>query len=135
MYGKSVTASEWSHSTTKKWTRAAIIIATAALALSTFALYPQLNRYSYVEMKDVGVVERINDYDVRMKVRDPDSGRYNEFVARFCHDYKPTEEIQTGVTLALLKYVDTGKCYEILPDNLGYILRRDSSGNPIIANQ
>lgn len=134
MYGKSAATSEWNRSITRR-SKVAIALAATAIGMSGFALYPQFHRYSYVEMKDVDVVERINDYDVRMKVRDPDTGRYNEFVAQFCHDFRPTSEIQSGVTLTLLKYVDTGECYEILPDNLGYILRRDSYGNPIISNQ
>lgn len=87
-------------------------------------------------LENVKVVRRLDDFNFRLSVRDPDSGRWNEFAATFCSDFKPTPEIVAGVTLTLLKYTEDRKryCMEIGPANLGYILLRGEHNAPIITS-
>jgi hypothetical protein len=86
-------------------------------------------------LRDVQILERINDYDFRYQVVDPDTREWNEFIWKGCHDYVPTQEIQSGVTLLWIKYVEdkAQSCQEVGWDNLGYKLWRDDNDNPIHA--
>jgi hypothetical protein len=86
-------------------------------------------------LKDVQVLQRINDYDFRYQIVDPDTREWNEFVWTGCHDYVPTREIQSGTTILWIKYVEdkSQSCQEIGWDNLGYKLWRDTNDHPILA--
>jgi hypothetical protein len=91
---------------------------------------------NYVIMHNVLVTARISPYSFRALVKDPETAEWNEFVITSCPDFEPTREIQSGVTLKLLQYVEdrTNSCDELDGKFAGYILLRDEYGNPIVAS-
>ena len=95
-----------------------------------YSTKPKIERLTSVQ-----ILERVNAYDFRYQIVDPDTREWNEFVWKGCHDYVPTWEIRAGATLLWIKYVEdkTQSCQEVGWDNLGYKLWRDQNDNPIIA--
>ena len=91
---------------------------------------------NYIAMHGVHVLDRVDDYTFRAEVKDPATGEWYEFYVNACHDFKPTKEIQRGVTLKLLQYVEdrTNSCDELDGHYAGYILMRDEYGAPILSN-
>jgi hypothetical protein len=88
---------------------------------------------NYVKMYNVWVVSRLDDLTFRVKVMSPGTGQWSEFVIRSCPDWTPTNEIQRGVTLTLLQYVEdhAGECDELDGHYAGYILLRDDNAKPV----
>jgi len=86
-------------------------------------------------MHNVRVLDRLDDYNMRLAVEDSGTHQWNAFVLRFCSTYRPTNEIAAGVTLILLKYREDmiHACADVSEDKFGYILKRDNSGSPIVA--
>jgi hypothetical protein len=112
---------------------ASIIFAFASCAILLAVAYHSKPTIEY--LKNVQVIQRINDYDFRYQVVDPDTREWNEFIWKGCRDYVPTHEIQAGATILWVKYVEDKQesCQEIGWDNLGYKLWRDENDHPIIA--
>jgi len=77
-------------------------------------------------LHDVRVLSQRNAYNFRMAVDNL------PFEATFCPGNPP--QIGPGMTLKLLVYEQAGPCKNISDDKLGYIVSRDSSGNPIVDN-
>jgi hypothetical protein len=82
-------------------------------------------------------LKKFDDFNFQMEVQDPDTKQWNTFGVTFCNDYRPTDEIQPGVTLTLLKDErDPRKhCFEIAPRDLGYTILRGDHNVPIIADR
>jgi hypothetical protein len=90
--------------------------------------------YKVEILRNVRVLKRIDDFRFRMAVRDPDTKNWNAFALTFCPNYEPSQEIQAGATLSLLKYEDNTDdgCMDVSKDNLGYTLLRGDNNEPII---
>lgn len=101
--------------------------------MNIYQMRREFHREKFVEMHDVRVLDRKDDFVFQMDVEDPDTHQRVPFMIRFCPDYKPTHEIQAGVILSYLKYErhDLDDCSEVAPDTLGYTLRRDDHAQPL----
>jgi hypothetical protein len=110
---------------------APILFAFVFCAVWIAVAYHSKPRVEY--LKDVQILERLNDYDFRYQIVDPDTREWNEFIWTGCHDYIPTREIQRGATLLWIKYVEdkTQSCQEVGWNNLGYKLWRDQNDHPV----
>lgn len=94
-----------------------------------YELHPEGQDWMY----NVRIVERLNDYNFRMDVADARGVRH-QFAVTFCPDYRPTTEMQKGVTLEYLTY---GRdimlhCFEVGKPQYGYKLRRGENNVPIV---
>ncbi len=87
-------------------------------------------------MYNVRVIRRMDDFNFKMAVENPNTHKMGEFAATFCSDFKPTPEIVAGTTLTELDYVEDRQnyCYEIRPKGLGYNLLRGDHNEPIVAD-
>lgn len=111
----------------------------AALSI-TFLFIAVLSVWTEVHAKDIRnfenvyVSERLNDYDFRMMVMNPNTQRWIPFAVNFCHDYRPTDEIQAGVVLPVLAMEENqaDHCFELAPKHLGYTILRGENNEPII---
>jgi hypothetical protein len=101
-------------------------------AVCLAAVYHSRTKIEY--LRDVQVLDRLNDYDFSYQIVDPDTREWNEFIWTGCHDYIPTREIRKGATILWIKYVEdkADSCQEIGWDNLGYKLWRDANDHPIL---
>jgi len=110
-----------------------VVLTGCSLGMNIYLMRREFHREAFVEMHDVRVLDRKDDFVFQMDVGDPDAHQRVPFMIRFCPDYKPTVEIQAGVILSYLKYErhDLDGCSEVAPDTLGYTLRRDEHAAPI----
>lgn len=109
-----------------------MLITAACIVATVYAAYrPPV----YVQMHDVWVDSRTGPYTFAAWVRDPATGEWNRFIVNGCPDFEPTREIQAGVTLKLLQYVEdrSNSCDELDGKYAGYILLRDAHDNPILS--
>ena len=108
-----------------------IFITAVCIAATVYSAYRPPN---YVQMHNVWVDARTGPYTFAAWVKDPATGEWNRFIVRGCPDFEPTYEIQAGVTLKLLQYVEdrSNSCDELDGRWAGYILLRDEHDNPII---
>ena len=111
----------------------AIILGLVSISESSYVLWRMTGDQNIVELHDVHVIDRLDAYSFKMAVYDPGMRTWNEATFRSCQDYIPSNEIQAGITLSLLKYAErtSDDCMELGAANLGYIIRRDSHGNPV----
>jgi len=115
------------------WPIMLLVVAGLSLGMNMWQLHREFHRQQFVELHDVRVLGRTDDFVFQMDVEDPDTHMRIPFMIRFCPDYKPTHEIEAGVILTYLKYErhDLDNCSEIAPDSLGYTLRRDEHARPV----
>ena len=113
--------------------KVALVCVTWFLVAGT-SLWLEIRGRNLDTYKNVHVLKRFDDYNFQMEVQDPDTKLWNPFGVTFCDDYLPTDEIQPGVTLTLLKgeYDRRAHCFEIAPRNLGYTILRGDHNVPII---
>ena len=112
---------------------AALLFAATMLCAIGVLGYTLSRPPNFVVMHAVHVLERLDKQTFRAEVKDPATGEWYPFVLRACPDFEPTHEIERGVTLTLLQYVEdrTRSCMELDGKYAGYILLRDENGNPI----
>lgn len=87
-----------------------------------------------VVMHGVQVLDRISDRTFKAQVENPATGEWTEFYVTSCPNHPlSTNEIQAGVTLELLQYVEdhTHSCQILDGRWAGYTLLRDK-GSPIL---
>src|SRR5580765_1577119 len=61
--------------------------------LATSILWLWSNASNPVQtLRNVKVINRMDDYNMRLSIEDPDTHQWNEFGATFCSDFKPTPE-------------------------------------------
>jgi hypothetical protein len=87
---------------------------------------------NYVLMHNVHVLQRTSDYSFTAEVVDPATREWYPFVITSCQDWRPTDEIQAGVTLKMLQYVEDriNSCDELDGKYAGYTLLRDEPEEP-----
>ena len=115
---------------TAKWWP--IVFAAAISALLVYAAIAADRPPNYVLMHGVRVLERLDRQSFRAEVKDVATGEWYQFVVKSCPEFEPTHEIQGGVTLTMLQYVEdrSRSCVELDGKYAGYVLQRDREGNP-----
>ena len=90
----------------------------------------------YVVMHDVWIVSRTSPQSFRALAYSIGPKEWNEFTVTSCPDWTPTLEIQAGVTLTLLQFVEDREhnCLELDGKYAGYTLLRDEHDKPIISS-
>lgn len=88
-----------------------------------------------ISLRDVHVLSRLDDYNFIVDVASSDPAQPRiQFALSSCQDFTPTHEIQAGVTLTWLGYVEdrVHHCDELDGPDAGYALERDRYNAPII---
>ena len=116
------------------WPLILVAVTGVSLSLNMWQLYREFHRQNYVNLHNIHVLDRMDDYLFQMDSEDPDTHQRQPFMIRFCPDYEPTREMQAGVNLLVLKYErhDLDNCATISKRSLGYIIERGKDGKPIL---
>ncbi len=119
------------------WPIMLLVVAGLSLGMNMWQLHREFHRQQYADLKNVRILEKLDDYRYRMDVEDPDTHQRNMFSIQFCPDWTPTHEMVAGVTLTRLKYeiYPEDRCVGIAKDSMGYTLLRDDQLNPILIKE
>jgi hypothetical protein len=92
------------------------------LAIDLHLFWREFHHDNVITLRNVAILDRFDDYTLKMAVLNPKTNKTEPFWVTFCPDYHPTNELQPGLTLITLQYVEDQRlnCFEIAPDNLGY---------------
>lgn len=111
-----------------------MIVALMAFALLMTGLKAEAHHPDSFDLRDVHVIERIDDYNFVLDVQPKDKSDRVRFALTACQDFMPTHEIQAGVNLKWLGYVEdrAHHCDELDGPEAGYALERDRHNAPVI---